>query len=123
MVGQRPGGVVLIAILAWIGAVLQIVSGILVLTGVLNPEGISNETAWIAIVVGVASFVVAFALFGGSNIARILVAISFVFSFISAIVQFIAHPANFIATILAAIVALIGLVLLYTSKSNAYFSR
>jgi len=123
MADQRPGGVVLIAVLAWIGAALQIISGVLVLTGVLNPEGISTETAWIAIVVGIISFLVAFALFGGSNVARILVTISFALSLITAIVQVIAHPTNFVAPILAAIVALVGLVLLYTAKSNAYFRR
>lgn len=123
MVGQRPGGVVLIAGIAWVGAVLQIISGILILVGVLNPGGVSKETAWIAIVVGIASFLVAFALFGGSNVARILVAISFVFSLISQIVQVIAHPTNFVIPILAAILALIGLVLLYSPKSNAYFSE
>jgi hypothetical protein len=38
MAGQRPGGVLLIAVLAWIGAALQIISGILVLTRVLSPN-------------------------------------------------------------------------------------
>lgn len=123
MAEQRPGGVVLIAVLAWIGAALQVVSGVLVLTGALNPEGVSTETAWIAIVVGVISFLVAFALFGGSRIARILVTISFVLSLISAIVSIVAHPTNLVAPILSGLVAIIGLVLLYTAKSNAYFSR
>ncbi|SIT69358.1 hypothetical protein [Microbacterium sp. RU33B] len=121
MAGQRPGGVVLIAVLAWIGAVAQIVSGVLVLTGVLNPEGVSTETAWIAIVVGVISFLVAFFLFSGSNIARILVTISFVLSLLTAIFAVIAHPANFVAPIISGLVAVIGIALLYTRRSNEYF--
>ncbi|TFV94861.1 hypothetical protein [Orlajensenia leifsoniae] len=123
MAGQRPGGIVLIAVLAWIGAALQIISGILVLTRVLNPEGVSTETAWVAIVVGVISFLVAFALFTGSRVARILVTISFVLSLISAIFSILAHPANFVGPLLAAIVAVIGLVLLYTKTANEYFRR
>ena len=48
MTTQRPGGVVLIAVLAWIGAALQVISGVLVLTRVLSPEGVGTEAAWIA---------------------------------------------------------------------------
>lgn len=120
---SRPGGVVLIAVLAWIGAVAQIVSGILVLTGVLHPQGISDETAWIAIVVGAISFIVTFFLFSGSKVARILVTISFVLSLATAIFSLLAHPGNFVAPILAALVAVIGLILLYTKAANAFFAR
>lgn len=123
MAGQRPGGVVLIAVLAWIGAVAQVLSGILVLTGVLNPQGVSTESAWIAIVVGVISFVVAFFLFSGSNLARILVTISFVLSLLTAIFAIIANPANLVAPIISGLVAVIGLVLLYTQRANEYFRR
>lgn len=123
MAGQRPGGVVLIAVLAWIGAAAQIISGILVLTRVLSPEGVGVEAAWIAIIVGVISFVVAFFLFSGSNIARILVTISFVLSLLTAIFALISHPANFVAPIISALVAVIGIALLYTKRANEYFQR
>ncbi|MDN3495154.1 hypothetical protein QL996_04385 [Planococcus sp. APC 4015] len=123
MAGQRPGGVVLIAVLAWIGAVAQILSGILVLTGVLNPQSVSTETAWIAIGVGVISFLVAFFLFGGSNVARILVTISFVLSLLTAVFAIVANPANLVAPIISGFVAVIGLVLLYTQRANEYFRR
>lgn len=121
MSSSRPGGVVLIAILAWIGAALQITAGALVLTGILNSEQVTNESAWIAIIVGSISFLVAFALFGGSNVARVLVTISFVLSLLSAIFTAIAHPATLVAPLIAGFVAIIGLILLYTAKSNAYF--
>ncbi len=123
MAGQRPGGVVLIAVLAWIGAAAQIISGILVLTRVLSPDGIGTEAAWIAIIVGVISAVVAFFLFSGSNIARILVTISFVLSLLTAIFAIIAHPANFVGPVISALVAVIGLALLYTKSANEYFRR
>lgn len=123
MSGQRPGGIVLIAVLAWIGAALQILSGILVLTGALAPAGITPEIAWVAIVVGVIAFLVAFALFGGSRIARILMTISFALTLISAIFSIIAHPGTFVAPALSGIVAIIGLVLLYSPKANEYFAK
>lgn len=123
MAGQRPGGVVLIAVLAWIGAALQIISGILVLTRVLSPNGVGTEAAWVAIVVGVISFIVAFFLFSGSNLARILVTISFALSLLTAIVAIIANPANLVAPIISGLVAVIGIVLLYTNRANEFFRR
>lgn len=121
MAGQRPGGVVLIAVLAWIGAALQIISGVLVLTGVLSPDGVGTEAAWIAIVVGAISFLVAFFLFSGSNIARILVTISFVLSLLTAIFAIASNPSNLVAPIVSGVVALIGIALLYTSRANQFF--
>jgi hypothetical protein len=123
MAGQRPGGVVLIAVLAWIGAAAQIISGILVLTRVLSPNGVGTEAAWIAIIVGVISFIVAFFLFGGSNIARILVTISFALSLLTAIFAILANPANAVGPIVSGLVAVIGIALLYTKRANEFFRR
>lgn len=123
MAGQRPGGVVLIAVLAWIGAAAQIISGILVLTRVLSPDGVGTEAAWVAIIVGVISFVVAFFLFSGSNLARILVTISFVLSLLTAVFALIANPANLVAPIISGLVAVIGIALLYTKRANEFFRR
>lgn len=119
----RPGGVVLIAVLAWIGAIVEILSGVLVLTGVLNPVSVSTETAWIAIVVGVVSFLVTFLLFVGSHVARILMTISFVVSLLTSIFAIITHPADFVGLIASGLGAIIGLSLLYTRRANAYFAR
>ncbi|RKT36630.1 hypothetical protein DEU34_1148 [Microbacterium sp. AG1240] len=121
MAGQRPGGVVLIAVLAWIGAAAQVISGILVLTRVLSPNGVGTEAAWIAIVVGLVSFVVTFFLFSGSNVARILVTISFVLSLLTAIFALAANPANIVAPVISGLVALVGIALLYTKRANEFF--
>lgn len=121
MAGQRPGGVVLIAVLAWIGAVLQVVSGVLVLTRVVSPDGVGTEAAWVAVIVGVISFVVAFFLFSGSNVARILVTISFALSLLTAVLAIVANPTNLVAPILSGIVSLVGLALLYTKRANEFF--
>lgn len=120
---RRPGGVVLIAVLAWISAVAEILSGILVLTGILSRVNVSTETAWIAIVVGVVSFVISFFLFTGSNVARILMTISFVVSLLTSIFAVITHPADFVGLIASGLGAVIGLALLYTRRANAYFAH
>ncbi|WP_136055881.1 hypothetical protein [Microbacterium sp. K24] len=122
MAGQRPGGVVLIAVLAWIGAIAQIATGVFILTGVVAPAGVPTGAAWVAIIVGVISFLVAFFLFSGSGFARALVTISFLLSLASAIFAIIAHPGNLVAPIISAALALIGLILLYTRAANDYFT-
>lgn len=121
MAGRRPGGVVLIAVLAWIGAIAQILSGVLLLTGTLTVEGIPTQSAWIAIIVGVISFLVAFFLFSGSRVARVLVTISFLLSLASAIYAMVSNPGNLVSPIISAALAVIGLILLYTKAANDYF--
>ena len=121
MAGRRPGGVVLIAVLAWIGAVAQILTGVLLLTGAASVEGMPTQTAWVAIIVGVISFLVAFFLFSGSRLARVLVTISFLLSLASAVFAMISHPGNLVGPIVSAALAVIGLILLYTKAANDYF--
>jgi len=115
----RPGGVTLVVVLAWISSLLHVVTGILVLTGTLT--GATTEAAWIAIIAGVISFLIALALFRGSRIARVLVTISFALSLITAIFLAIAHPGVIVTAIISGVVAIIGLVLLYSPKANDYF--
>lgn len=121
MAGVRPGGVTLVVVLAWIASLLHVLSGILVLTGVLT--GASTEAAWIAIVVGVVSFAISLALFRGSRIARVLVTISLALSLLTAVFFVIAHPAVIATPIVSGIAALIGLILLYSPKANEYFAN
>jgi hypothetical protein len=119
--GQRPGGVVLIAVLAWIGAVTRILLGSLVVAHVLSPAGSSVEAGWVAIVVGVISFLVAFYLFSGSPLARVLVTISFAISILSSVFSIAARPSEFAGPTITGILAVIGLILLYTRRANQYF--
>ena len=121
MAGRRPGGVIVIAVLAWIGAIAQILSGLLLLTGTVTVEGMPTQTAWIAIIVGVISFLVAFFLFSGSRVARVLVTISFLLSLASAIYAMVSNPGNLVSPIISAALAVIGLILLYTKAANDYF--
>ena len=120
---RRPGGIIFIAVIAWLGAVAEILTGILALTGVLHAEAVSTEMAWIAIVVGVVSSMITFFLFSGRNAARILVTVSFTLTLLTSIFAVITHPANFVALTASGIGAIIGLALLYTRRANAYFAR
>lgn len=121
MSSRRPGGVVLIAVLAWIGSAAQIVVGALVLAGVLNSPDVSRAAAWIGLFVGVISFFVAFSLFAGRPWARVLMTVSFALSFLSAVFAVAAHPGSSAGSVVAGLTALVGIGLLYTARANDYF--
>lgn len=120
---SRPAGVTFVAVLAWIGALAQFASGYLVLSGVLHPRGVTDQSAWILILVGAFASVVAALLLGGSNTARVLMTVSFAISLLSAGFSLIAHPGNVVSPMLTGFSAILGLVLLYTRAANDFFRR
>ncbi|CAH0139612.1 MULTISPECIES: hypothetical protein [unclassified Microbacterium] len=121
---DRPGGVTLVAVLAWITAVLQIGLSILILTGAISPAGVSIPSTWVAIVVGVITLLVSFGLFGANRIARVIVTASLGLTILSAILQAIAHrDANvLVGAIITILLAVAGISLLYTQRANRFFA-
>ena len=118
MAGPRPGGVTLVAVLAWISGALQILTGILIL---LTGDGGGTAVAWTAIVIGVITIIVSLGLFRGNNAARIIVAIIFVLNLTSAVFTMILVPAQLWSALIAAALALVGLVLLFSQRANEFF--
>jgi hypothetical protein len=119
---RRPVGVTVIAILTWISATLHIVLGALVLARVLSASGVTDVSAWVGIVVGVVALVVSLGLFGGSNVARVLVTVSLCFSVLTAVLLVVDDPTGLIAApIVSGMVAVVGLLLLYTRSANRFF--
>jgi hypothetical protein len=116
--GPRPGGVTLVAVLAWISGALQILTGILIL---LAGDSVGTTVAWVAIIVGVITIIVSLGLFRGSNAARIIVAIIFVLNLISAIFTMFVYPAQLWSALIAAAFALNGLILPYSQRANDVF--
>lgn len=121
---DRPGGVTLVAVLAWITAVLQIGLSILILTGAISPAGVSIPSTWVAIVVGVITLLVSFGLFGANRVARVIVTASLGLTILSAILQAIAHrDANvLVGAIITILLAVAGISLLYTQRANRFFA-
>jgi len=111
---RRPFGVTLVALIAWITGLLQIVSGVFT---IFSPAG------WIAIVVGIVTIVVSFGLFGGNNGARILAAIVFAINVIGSIYLLFTFQTSFWSALWSGIFPLIGLLLLFTRSANAFFAR
>lgn len=121
---SRPAGVTFVAVLAWISAVLQILLSILILTGVLAVSSVSIPSTWFALVIGFVTLLVSFGLFGGRNIARVIVTVSLVLSIVGAVLQAIVHQnANvMVGSLITVVLALVGIVMLYTARANSFFS-
>ncbi|WP_439592428.1 hypothetical protein [Microbacterium sp.] len=115
MATSRPFGVTLVAIIAWITGALQIITGIFSLFGANFALGI------IAIVVGVITILVSLGLFGGSNGARLIVTIVFLLNIAGSIYLLVTQPGQAWSAVGSIILPLIGLILLYTSRANAFF--
>lgn len=123
--GQRPLGVTIVAVLAWISGLFNIIGGILLIISGLattsQNRGLSVTTAIISILIGIVVIIVSLGLFRGSNGARIIVTVVFVLNIVNAVVQLFSHTESVWTAIVAALPSIIGLVLLYTKSANAFF--
>ncbi len=122
MAGPRPGGVTLVAVIAWINGVLGVITGILLLTGGSAAEAPAVTTAaWVTIVIGIITILVGVGLLRGSNLARIVATVVFVLNLANAIWTMFAVPGQLWVAIINALLAIIGLVLLYSARANEFF--
>lgn len=115
MAGSRPFGVTLVAVIAWITGALQVISGVFALFGGNVTLGV------VGIVVGIITVLVSLGLFSGNSGARLIVTIVFLLNIGGSIYLLIAHPGQVWSAIGSLILPLIGLILLYTSRANAFF--
>jgi hypothetical protein len=113
----RPsGGVVLVGVLAWISGVLQLFAGVFMLVAGEHPA-----TGWAHIFVGLVTFPVCLGIFRARRSARVIMTLVFLFE-IAAValsvidLRFFATPA-----LTSAVLAVFGLILLYTPSANASF--
>lgn len=117
MTGTRPFGVTLVAIIAWLNGAWQILVGIFSIL----PGGTSIWAGPFIIAFGILTIIVSFGLFGGRNWARILTAILFVLNILGAVsLLFGGHVWQAIGGV---ILPVIGLLLLFSQRANAFFAR
>jgi hypothetical protein len=122
MAGTRPGGVTLIAVLAWISGAVNIIAGILMLiAGLMAPDALWYGL--IQLVLGIITIAVSFGLLRGSSTARVLVTIVFVLDLISAVFVVFFQQAVIWSGIVSGVAVLVGLVLLWTRAANEFFRR
>jgi hypothetical protein len=109
-------GVILVAVLAWISGILQLVAGVIMLIA-----GSAPATGWAHIAIGLATFPVSLWLFRARTLARVIITIVFLLELAVGVyavmeLKLLATPA-----VTSAVLALLGLVLLYTPSANASF--
>jgi phage-related minor tail protein len=116
---NRPLGVTLVSIVAWlsgffqtIGAILQILGGLLITWQAI--------LGWVALVVGIITLAVGVGLWRGSATARTIATIVFVLTIAIGVIS-IFGDGTLWGAIVGSILPLIGLGMLYTSSANRYF--
>jgi hypothetical protein len=100
---------------------LQLIPGIVLL---FNQASFPDTAglAWITIIVGIITVIIGASLLGGSKVARVLVTLSLMLSIASAIVAVILTPHQAWSAISSGLVALIGLILLWTGRASDWFN-
>ena len=114
MAGERPVGVTIVAVIAWIIGAIQIVGAILALIAGAGFD------AWVVLIIGILTIAVSLGLFRGSNTARIIMAIVFTLNLIVA-VWAIVIGVDFWDQVMAGALAIVGLVFLFSKKASAFF--
>ena len=118
--GPRPGGVTLVAVIAWINGLLALIAGIIVLTAGGGDAALAT-VGWVQVIIGVITILVGIGLLRGNNLSRILATIVFVLNLGSAIYVMFAAPGQLWSAIISGLLAIIGLVLLYSARANEFF--
>ena len=109
-------GVVLVAVIAWISGILQLFSGVVTLV-----TGGSVATGWLHIVIGLVTFPVCLGLFRARRTARVIVTLVFLLEIAAGVAALIDFHLLAYTAITSAVLAVFGLVLLYTPAANASF--
>ena len=124
MAGRRPGGVTLVAVLVIINGILEIIGGVLGLAGLaVVGAGALVAVPVVALVLGILTFLVGLSLLRGGQIARglttVVLAVDLAFA-IFAIFQN-AGSSTVWSPIVSGVLALIGIVLLWTRRASEFF--
>lgn len=117
--GNRPVGVTLLAIIAWVSGFIQITGSIIVIiAGVLvSPLAILG---WISLVIGIITLAVGVGLWQGNPTARTVAAIVFTIT-IAVEVLGMFWGESLWSALSGSILSIIGLILLYTRAAREWF--
>lgn len=120
---KRPGGVTLVAVIVWIQGFLSALGGFFLMVGVNTPDATMtgfNVIGLISLVLGIVTIIVGVGLLRGSSTARVLTTVVLVLSIASAVYAMVT-TGNVATQIISALLAVIGLILLYTKAASDYF--
>ena len=129
----RPGGITLIAVLAYIGFLYQIFVSIVTL---MDADKLSEQFRWgltqdqlvawgiIGIAFGVIGVLVTGAFARGNNVVRILFAVLIVFQVVGGLLAMRVHDATRPSLgLLSLVIGIVVLYLLFNSRADDYFAR
>jgi hypothetical protein len=128
---QRPGSVTIVVILTWITAIFALIGAaiLFVVATTVNSsdlpatKNVMFAAAVIALVLGLVTAWVAYALSKGSNFARFLVSLVQVLNIANAIWTWIELGGNYvISAILNIAIAMIILILVWNRRANEFFA-
>jgi len=116
---NRPLGVTIVSIIAWLSGLFQIIGSLFQILGglLITWQAILG---WLALVVGIITLAVGVGLWRGSSTARTIAAIVFVLTIVIGIISIFGEGTLW-GAIVGSILPLIGLGMLYTSSANRYF--
>ncbi|MGP3536195.1 hypothetical protein ACTU3I_15470 [Microbacterium sp. RD1] len=116
---QRPLGVTLVAIIAWLNGLFQIIGAIiLIIAGLLITW--PALVGWFSLLVGIVTLVVGIGLWRGNATARTIATIVFIVNIVLEVLGLFSGETLWSA-IAGSILSIIGLILLYTRPARAYF--
>jgi hypothetical protein len=126
---KRPLGVTIVAALAIVSGVFDVIGGIVLLTmqsdsavaDTFGGAGVLVTLAIFSILFGVFMLLIAYGLLRGNATARIAATVVQVFSLASSIWIGIAQPSTLATEIVSALVALALLLLLWSGEATRYF--
>ena len=121
MAAQRPVGVVLVAVLAWITGILQLISGIML---VFRPELAGD--VWQGILdlfLGFLLVVVGLALLQGNALARVVATVVLALDIVATIFVIVVQPVGVVwaGGLIGGVLALVAIVLLWTRRASVFF--
>ena len=116
---QRPLGVTLVAIIAWVSGLLQIIGSIIVIIAgaVVTWPAIIG---WISLVIGAVTLAVGVGLWRGNPTARTIATIVFIINIVFEVLGMF-NGESLWSAIAGSILSIIGLILLYTRSAREYF--
>ncbi|WP_426322527.1 hypothetical protein [Microbacterium sp. E-13] len=118
---QRPLGVTLVAIIAWLSGFLQSLASIIIIftTGFFSGPAILG---WVSLVIGLVTLFVGIGLWRGNPTARTIAAIVFVANIVLEVLGMF-NGESLWSALAGSILSIIGLILLYTRRAREYFGR
>ncbi|NUJ87545.1 hypothetical protein HOW07_05930 [Plantibacter sp. MCCC 1A11337] len=120
---KRPGGVTIVAVIVWIQGFLSALGGALLMIGANTPNGNlqgMQVAGLVSLILGIITIIVGVGLLRGSSVARVLTTIVLVLSIASAVYAMVT-TGNVATQIISLLLAVIGLILLYTKAASDYF--